>query len=334
MTLRYVPYGELGEERHVIMDGAANPRTALTLSHWPRSGTPAALKQDLSAQIAFRYLERPELHPPVAIVSNDHFDQDGLVGIYALVEPEAARAHEALLVDVAAAGDFATYRSRNAARATFALAAFADRALSPLDPALFRGPYGDLVTALYTELLPRLPELLAHPERFRRYWEDEDAFLAASEAAIASGRVTIEELPALDLAIVTLPDGAPPAPAHRFAVAEPAACHPMAIHNATGRLRILLVRGRRYELQFRYETWVQYVSARPMPRVDLAPLAERLSELEGGVRVWVFDGVGRLTPRLRLADGGESDLAPERFRQEVLAFLDAAPPAWDPYDAA
>ena len=56
----------------------------------------------------------------------------------------------------------------------------------------------------------------------------------------------------------------------------------MALHNAVQSFRTLLIQGRTYELQYRYESWVQYVSRTPLPRIDLAPLAERLSALESG----------------------------------------------------
>ena len=75
----------------VIVDGSAHPDTLLTLSHWPNSPTPAVLRDDLSAQIAFHYLDHPELHVPAEVVSNNHFDQDGLASVYTLVDPEAAQ---------------------------------------------------------------------------------------------------------------------------------------------------------------------------------------------------------------------------------------------------
>jgi hypothetical protein len=104
----------------------------------------------------------------------------------------------------------------------------------------------------------------------------------------------------------------------------------MAIHNATQRFRVLVIQGRRYRLDLRYETWVQYASRRPLGRPDLAPLAARLNELEKTGR-WTFDGVDEITPSLRMEGADESAIAPERFRVLVETFLATAPPAWDPY---
>src|SRR3954467_11194441 len=100
--MRSLPYQELSPSSpNIIVDGAAGPGTLLTLSHWPKSGTPAALKRDTSAEIAFAYVDAPSLHVPAEIVSNNHFDEDGLIGIYALVDTANALKNRALLADAA-----------------------------------------------------------------------------------------------------------------------------------------------------------------------------------------------------------------------------------------
>ena len=334
--LEYVPYGELGGRPNVIVDGSAAEGTVLCLSHWPGTATPTDLQADLSAEMAFRYLRTFDRHGDARLVSNNHADQDGLVSVFALVDPAAARAHEALLTDVAAAGDFGTYRLRDAARASMAISAYADGERSPLAADLVAAD--DPTGLLYTELLPRLVELATHPERYEALWAEEDAALAASECSVARD-VAIEEVPDLDLAVITVPDGAPAGGGHRFGGQWTVGLHPMAVHNATDRLALLTVRGRRYDLRYRYETWVQLRSRLARPRRDLAPLAAALTERESGGAHWVADPPGSLTAGLRLVgqDGGddvESDLDPGTFRSLVEHHLRTAPPAWDPYPAA
>jgi hypothetical protein len=189
-VMRYVPYPDLDGAPNLIVDGAATGGTTITLSHWPHAVCPPGLEADLSAQMAFAFLDRGDIGPD--LVSNNHFDQDGLVGVFAMVDPEAAHERRGLLIDVAGAGDFATYRSRDAARISMAIGAYADPAVSPLD--LGDGDYPSRVAIFYRELLGRLPELCDKTERFRELWAPDDAVLEASEAAIASGRVTIEEI--------------------------------------------------------------------------------------------------------------------------------------------
>jgi hypothetical protein len=329
---RFVPYPDLDGIPNVIVDGARHADTLLTLSHWPHSATPAALKEDLSAQIAFRYLDSPAWHVDADAVSNNHFDEDGLAGVYALIDPDGAQRRRDLVIDVAAAGDFGTFRSRDAARISITISAYTDADRSPLDPALFALPYERYAAAMYEEMLPRMDGLLDHPDRFRELWADEDEHLAVSEAGLRERSVTLEEVPDIDLAVVTVPEGWTERQVHRFTQQRSQAVHPMAVHNATDRFRVLLVEGRRYELQFRYESWVQYMSRRPRPRVDLTPLAKELTADEASGH-WVFDGAGVIAPSLHLDGATESSIAPDTFRRRLEEFLRDAPPAWDSYDA-
>ena len=174
--------------------------------------------------------------------------------------------------------------------------------------------------------------MLVHTDRFRRYWETEDQVLTDSEQALRQGDVTIEELPEIDLAIVRIAEERVPQTIHRFTWASEETCHPMAVHNATRCNRVVMQQGMRYAFVYRYESWVQFMSRPPPPRVDLVPLAEALSAEESGEGQWNFDGVSELTPRMTLFGDGESSIPPEAFAAKVVEFLATAPPAWDPYD--
>ena len=100
--LHYVPYGQLDAGvPSVVADGSPAPGTVLCLSHWPGIGAPARFAADLSAEMAFAYLDAFDLHPGASVVSNNHFDQDGLVSVFALTQPDEARSRRRLLVEVA-----------------------------------------------------------------------------------------------------------------------------------------------------------------------------------------------------------------------------------------
>jgi uncharacterized protein DUF6687 len=333
--MRYVPYHRINAAPNIIVDGAPCPGTVLTLSHWPHSGTPTDLLRDTSAEIAFAHLDSPA-DRVTAIVSNNHFDQDGLVGIYVLVHPDEAQANRNFLIDVATAGDFGVYKTRAAARVAIAIASFADRVLSPLPASTFDLPYPDLAGHLYKDLLELLPGLAANPDEYRKLWEDEDAQLEASEELIERGHITIDENAALDLAVVHIPTDLPARTAHRFTSQRLTQCHPFAIASRTSCARLLLIQGRSVEFQYRYESWVQYVSRRPLPRVELRGLVEKLNQEELGGR-WVFDGVDKITPSLHFeasVQDGVTSLSPEYIRRRVEHHLASGVPAWNPYDAA
>ncbi len=330
-ALRFVAYDHLGVIPNVVVDGSPTASTRLTLSHWPGSPTPVDLLDDLSAQIAFHALDRPALLDGIEAVSNNHFDQDGLMSAYALLEPEAATARRDLVIDVASAGDFATFRDRTAMRIAMAIAAFDDPRRSPLPAAVFEDGYEAQCAALYEALLPRCTELLDDPESVRSLWEDEDAHLTDSLDAIDLGTVSLREEPDLDLAVCVVPDAWAQRAATRFTIARSGALHPAALPNRTTCMRLLVSHGGEHRLECRYETWVMYRSRALAPRPDLRPLAARLDELEGRA-TWHADGPGGLTPALAPQHG--TDLPFEQFADEVRRFLATAAPAWDPFATA
>jgi hypothetical protein len=198
---------------------------------------------------------------------------------------------------------------------------------------MFAGDYPQMAARLYQEMLLRVPELLRDIDGFRGLWADEDAHLEASNAAFTSGQVDITEHRELDLAIVTLPSMDSHV-VHRFTQRRSAALHPMSVHNRTDMLRVVYIRDRHYSVELRYESVVQFVSRPVLPRPDLALFADRLNEREASGGRWDFEGVGGLTPQLRLLDADESSLEPATFISELLAFLHDAEPAWDPWSEA
>lgn len=325
---RFGGYSASAAVPNIVVDGSPNEATVLTLTHWPGYPQPPGYHFDLSAEMAFHYLDEPIEHPHAEVVTNNHYDQDGLVGLHALVEPELSRRNRDLLIEVAAAGDFGTYRDRRAARASMTISAYTEVDRSPLAHRLV-GSYDQQCVVLYEETLPLLVPMLVDNEAFRDLWADEDADLSASEQAIANGVVTIEELADIDLAVITIPSGEQSRRGHRFAGESFDGLHPMAVNNATRCFRLLMVHGRRYQFVDRYETWVQYRSRRPLQRVDMRPLAERLTESELNSASWTAAAPGSLTPTMRVDE--ESSLDPLEMRRMVADHLRQAAPAWDPY---
>ena len=330
-TLRFVSEHEIAGIPNVVVDGSPNPDTVLTLSHWPGSPTPVELLDDLSAQIAFRALAEPQRFDGIKAVTNNHFDQDGLVSAYALLQPEHALEHRDFLIDVARAGDFGTFVSRDAARIAMIVAALDDDALSPLPADVLASPYPQRCGALYEWTLPRLPEMLTTMDQWRHLWADEDAHLTASLRLLADGGIRVTDHHDIDLAVVEVLIARSAQPVHRFTRGESATVHPMAINNATDCLRVLTIEGSRYSLELRYESWVMLVSRTVAPRPDLRLLAEELNALEPGKGQWRADPPGALTPRLSLMDDADSKLSPITVVNAIRQFLATSPAAWDPF---
>jgi hypothetical protein len=340
--LGFEPYESLSERPHVMVDGAARASSVLTLSHWPASPTPPMLARDVSAESVLEYLRavqsigsgasfpraRRGLRTVLAsgalaeAVTNDHFDEDGLMSVYALVDPETALARGELLVAVAMCGDFGVVASDVAARISFAVGPLAEAEAGP----------GSGTSERYKAVLPYVGELLRFPERFKRYWAIEAAQLRAGRAALASGEVEIAERPDVDLAVVSRSRSPGAGPSRGPSGASGGMpVHAAAVHSVTKASRVLAFDGQRCELCLRYEGWVRTVSRRVPLRPDLAPLAERLSAEEPSGVAWEANAVGATICRLRPGGDGRSDLDPDRIVRVVSDFLASAEPAWDPW---
>jgi hypothetical protein len=328
----YCPYSELGDQPNIIVDGKSQRATELTLSHWPWNSTPPELLRDTSTDIVFAYLDAPEHHQNISLVSNNHFDEDGLLSMYALIDPTNALRYRELMIGTSRAGDFSIYSDPDAAKLSFVLAAYADPATSLLPAEIFNGSDAEQIAGLYTHMLQLLPELLADIPGNKRFWEDEFAHLLESEEAVASGRVVIDEVPELDLAIVHIPEDMPVRTVRRYLTRWQRSVHPFAVHNTTQCSRLVWIKGESVEAQYRYESWLQFVSWRPANRVDLAGLALQLDEIETASGSWIFEGVNEVAPRLMLQGSCRSSIAPEDFVARLASWLRSQPVAWDPYN--
>jgi len=342
MPHRYVAVEELGDPplAHVLVDGAPRPGSVLVLSHWPGSPTPKALSRDTSTEIVFAYLHAGSRSTRLArsmrstvaagtgaqVVTNDHFDVDGLASVFALVDPDAAVRREELLVDVATCGDFGVVKSRTAARVAYSIGPIGDEAADEGAPEVARHDTAVRTAGsgiAYRAVLERAVELLDHPERFRRYWQMEEDALTASLDDLRSGAIGIKEDHGADLAVVTR--------YHEGTGRKSAALHRDAVHSATACSRILSFDGDRCEMWLRYESWVRFVSRKVPLRPDLAPLGAELGALEPSGQSWQADGVAATTVSLRPPGDGRTGIAPGLVEKTVAAYLCRTPGAFDPW---
>jgi hypothetical protein len=329
--MRYVPYGpELEREPNVIVDGYGNAATMLVLSHWPRSKTPPELKADTSTEIVLNFLRSPErerYRQAAEAVSNNHFDVDGLMSVWAMLNPEAAIDRAELVVAMAECGDFDRWSGEHATKAVCALYGLESLPSSPLRQGLTGvRDYLERTAYLYRETLPFVPKLLGDVDPFEEYWRPEYDKVQAGRELFARGEATLQEVRELDLAVFDLPREL-----HDMALCEQTRCTRVA----------LIIGGDRYQARYRYESWVELQSRRPPPRIDLKPFAEQLQAIEGNEGEWVADEVQRTLPRLRLRgpEGGTSpsSLTPGLFVRLFMSYLreNAANAAllWSPHTA-
>jgi hypothetical protein len=229
---------------------------SLDLTHWQGNHTPVEYKADTSTEIALNFASSPDAFDrwADAVVVNNHFDTDGILAAWVLLDPAAAACRD-LLVAAAEAGDFDEWPALEQGL-------WLDAAIRALGSAA-----GDDDEA-YAQVLPQLPELVRRVNERRDLWGKEWDELLASAAALESGRLHAECRSAIG--IMTHPNGQNEVPAPL-----------LARRFLPGARRYLLVferQGGRFD--YRYErphyAWADTVVRPLVPEPDAAALAEQL----------------------------------------------------------
>lgn len=147
----------------------------LHLSHWEGNRTTPEWKADTSTEMAIRYALSGA---PIGLVTNNHFDADGVLSVLALLEPSLAASWSSRMIGAAEAGDFDAWpENADGLKLAFAIDALSE---------------GREEGEAYAHVLPMLPELITNlGSREAFYAEAFEALLeqdrrAASELAVSS----------------------------------------------------------------------------------------------------------------------------------------------------
>jgi hypothetical protein len=165
-----------GSTPAISCDGLV-PGAALELTHWQGNHTPAEFKADTSTEIALNFVaSQASLKWGGAIVVNNHFDTDGALSAWVLLDPEHAACCRDLMIAAAEAGDFDEWPGQD--RGLWLDAAIRKLAAEAPDDA-----------AAYAVVLPLLADLAHHLDDRRDLWGAEWDQLQAGLQALESHRV-------------------------------------------------------------------------------------------------------------------------------------------------
>jgi hypothetical protein len=325
----FVPFAQLRQQPTIIVDSVGNG-AVLTLAHWRGASTPENLRDDTSAGSVLRALHQ-SLTPGLEAraVTANHFDIDGFVGVWSLLNPALALQHEALLRLVAVLGDF---REINFAHqlADHALklvcwlnAEEKNRFYEPFGAPIRRRREDEASAEKFEWFLPRFEEILQNPEAGRAAWEPEFIRVKSAIAVLQGPQTQLVAYPKIGLLVVNTPTPLP-----YYALFGPTAGFDMVLS---------LYDDQRYELEYKYTTWIDLESRPTLPRIALTPLVELLNSLEASGLKWAADGITDTGPLLRLTgqklskaqryadpDGRPiyaSSIVPEVMEREVVRFF-------------
>jgi hypothetical protein len=306
---------------------------SIHFSHWRGNTTAPALKADTSTEIALNLVNSPnygELTGGVELVTNNHFDTDGVLSVWTVLAGERAFALRDKLIAAAEAGDFCEYSSDEGVRASIVIQGSdivipEDKEGSPLARSLSGGSMTDEARS-YELVLPEVERVLTHTDDYESLWRDSWERIAAGLESFARGASKVEEQDDAGLSVVMLaPELFGPRGFEPTLHAPPLTA---ISHHARGQLYLIATPtsgGWSYRADYPYYSWAETIVRPRIERRDFSALMKRLSTLEtNGEGRWQLDE-RELSSAFKFMDetGTQcaSHLAPERVVEEVRAGL-------------
>ena len=321
----------LDEVPKLSVDGTVP--NSIHFSHWDGNRTPALLKADTSTEIALNLIGFPdpdEFTRGIDLVTNNHFDTDGVLSVWTLLTGRRALNLREELTGAAEAGDFSEFRNENAVRASIVIQG-ADQASANNDTIspLARQISGteDLDEARCYELvLPQVEQVLTHTDQYENLWRDGWIQLERAFESFEAGRSNVLEFQDSRVSLVTLaPEVFSPA---GFNPKRHAAPFTAISRFARGHLFVItsqIEAGWSYRIDYPYYSWAETVVRPRIPRRDLDPLLHELNQLEPSANgSWKPDRTEMTSAVKFLAPEGiaaASKLAPDKVAELVSAHL-------------
>ena len=286
--MRFEFYSEaLADVPKLSIDGTVD--NSIHFSHWQGNTTPPEVKADTSTEIALNLVASPNraaLTNSIELVTNNHFDTDGTLSVWTVLNGERALAHRDLLIAAAEAGDFSEHSSDDGVRVSIAIQG-ADQASpnndtgSPL-ARLIAGENVDDDTRAYELVLPEVERLLTNINEYESLWREGWESVAAAIESFERRESKVTEFADTKISLITLApklfDGA------GFSPTRHAAPYTAISKFAKGELFLIAIptnSGWFYRLDYPYYSWAETVVRPRVERRDLTAVLQLLNSKEG-----------------------------------------------------
>ncbi|HVS81312.1 MAG TPA: DUF6687 family protein [Pyrinomonadaceae bacterium] len=273
----------LADVPKLSLDGTV--ANAVHFSHWKGNETPASVKADTSTEIALNLVAAPnreELTRGIDLVTNNHFDTDGVLSVWTVLTGERALELRDKLIAAAEAGDFSELSTQEAVRASIVIQG-SDSPTdvgSPLARQLAGSEVIDEARA-YELVLPHVERVLTRTNDYASLWVDPWNRIALALESFAKGRSRVEEDNEAKLSLVTLA----PEIFSSLGFKPTRHCAPFTAisHHARGEVFLIatpLDGGWAYRIDYPYYSWAETVVRPSIGRRDFSSLIARLNEVE------------------------------------------------------
>ena len=311
------------------VDGTVD--NAIHFSHWKGNQTPLSVKADTSTEIALKLAAAPnreELTRGIDLITNNHFDTDGVLSVWTVLAGERALPLRDKLIAAAEAGDFSEMSTEDGVRASIVIQGSdspTDNSGSPLARHLAGEPVDNDARA-YELVLPHVERVLTHTSEYESLWRDAWDRIAAALDSFAKGTSRIDEDRETKLSVITLaPEIFSPA---GFKPTRHTAPFTAISANAQGQLFLIITplsNGWVYRVDYPYYSWAETIVRPEIERRDFTSLVTRLNGLEkNSAGRWKVD-TSELASAVKFMNASDrlapSQLEPGTVRSELRAAL-------------
>ena len=306
------------------VDGTVD--NSIHFSHWEGNHTPPELKADTSTEIALNLVASPnreQLMNGIDLVTNNHFDTDGTLSVWTVLNGERALPYRDLLIAAAEAGDFSEYSCDDGVKISISIQG-SDQASpnnddgSPL-ARLIAGEEVDDDARTYDLILPRVEHLLTNINNYESLWREGWNSVTAAIESFEQGRSRVTEYSDAKISLITLApelfDGS------GFSPTRHAAPYTAISKFARGQLFLIAIPtsgGWFYRVDYPYYSWAETVVRPRVERRDLSGALQLLNDRESNREGrWQPDN-HEMTSAVKFLDNART-LAASRLEPNVVA---------------
>jgi hypothetical protein len=294
----FIPFYDIKKHPNQVLVVDAHHPQGFDLSHWRGAPVPKHCEADTSTEIVLKAIQQnlPELDKKY--VTNNHYDIDGFLGVWAVFNPDLAMKHYDLLVEMAQIGDF---REINFEYPDWKKALKLVCLLNKEEDELFYPPFGAPEIA-EKEMEGCVPKYIHFLEAFMKLINLPIAEIPETDEyhSVLSHLDNIDQKETLDDIRM-----------HIVHAKQPLHYYPLYSESQSADLVMSIYPNNQYELEFKYTTWIN-TTRKHFPRISMDKLCDQLNEIEKSGKIWESEHFTDTAPILRL--NGEKLSKKERFR--------------------
>ena len=284
------------------------------------------MKADTSTEIALNLAASPnraQLTNQIELVTNNHFDTDGVLSVWTVLNGERALPYRELLIAAAEAGDFSEYSSDDGVRVSIAIQG-SDQASPTNDDGsplarLIAGEEVDDDARAYELVLPRVEHLLTNINDYESLWREGWNSVAAAIESFEQGKSRVTEYSDAKISLITLApelfDGT------GFSPTRHSAPYTAISKFAKGELFLIAIptsNGWFYRIDYPYYSWAETVVRPRIQHRDLSGVLALLNDKESNRDGrWQMDN-REMTSAVKFLDAAGT-LAASRLQPDEVA---------------